>query len=65
MLLETPIMQEIIQRVAIVFVNNTSFYSGGENLKENINKILKEYEKLYEVIGGLVEHEKSHCYAWQ
>ena len=26
---------------------------------------MREYEKLYEATGGLVEHQKSHCYVWQ
>ena len=63
-LLKIPIIQEIIQRVAITFMDDTSFYSGGEDFQNNINEIMSEYEKLYEVIGGLVEYQKSYCYAW-
>ena len=46
------ILQEIIQYAAIAFVDNTSFYLGGEEFQENINKIIREYEKLYEATGG-------------
>ena len=46
-------------------MDDTSFYSGGEEFQNNINKIMSEYEKLYEATGSLVEYQKSHCYVWQ
>ena len=64
MIIETLISKEFLQRAAIAFVDDTSFYSGGEEFQNNINKIMSEYEKLYEAIGSLVEHQKSHCNIW-
>ena len=65
MIIETLTSKEFLQYATITFVDNTSFYSGGEEFQNNFNKIMSEYEKLYEATGGLVEPEKSHCYAWQ
>ena len=64
-IIESPISKEFLQYAAITFMNDTSFYSGGEEFQNNINKIMSEYEKLCEAIGSLVEHQKSHCYTWQ
>ena len=59
-----PVPVRTMQRLAIAFINDTSFYANRSNLQENIIEITADYTKLYKVIGSLIELNKSHCYIW-
>ena len=63
--MKTPILQNIIQRAAVAFVDNTSLYSNKNNIQHNIKYVVDKYKRLYEAIGGLIEENKSHYYTWQ
>ena len=37
----------------------------GDNVDENIMKILETYTSLFEATGDLLQQEKTACYCWQ
>jgi hypothetical protein len=61
----TLITKQLIQYLANVFVDNTSFYSSRNKFKSKIQQIINQCTKLYEVTGGLIEHDKSYSYSWK
>ena len=58
------ISKEIIQCVAITFVDDTDFMTDGENSQAQMQSILDIYNKLYGAIGGHIEETKTTYYAW-
>ena len=62
-IVKTPISNNNIQRSAVAFVDDTSFYTAGEDFEIKMQQILDYYTELYKATGGLVEYNKSHCYA--
>ena len=56
------IIEEEVQRAAVAFVNDTSFYSNRRNIENKIQEILQVYTRLYEATSGRVEQSKSNCY---
>ena len=54
-----------MKRIAIAFVDDTSFYSNEDNLQKKITIMIQYYARLYEVMEGLIELNKSYYYAWQ
>ena len=50
---------------AIAFVNNTDLVAEGENIEEIMQQMLHNYNDLYAVTGGLIEHNKSMYFAWK
>ena len=61
--IKAPISNKEINQTVIAFVNGTSFYSNRCDCNIKIQKIVKEYTKLYKAIGGKVKQDKSFCYA--
>ena len=52
-----------MQRLVVAYIDDTSFYTGRDNYEIKIQNIIDIYTALYKATGGLIEYEKSHCYA--
>ena len=63
--LKNPISKEIIQRIAIAFVDDTDFYTNGLNYEIKMQLIMDIYTKLYEVTGGKIQQNKIMFYYWK
>ena len=57
----------MMQRIAIVFVDDTDFCVSGEEYEENMQKIMDQCTKLYEVTGGEIKQGKTMfcCWTWR
>ena len=55
----------IIQRVAIAFVDDTDFYTNGNEVRTKMQRIMNIYTSLYEATGGKVQQVKIVLYCWQ
>ena len=64
-IVKIPISNSNVQRSAVAFVDDTSFYTAGEDFKIKMQQILDCYTELYEATGELVEYNKSYCYIWK
>ena len=53
-MIQYPISKEIIQRIAIAFVDDTDFYTNRPNFELKMQMIMDLYTKLYEAIGGKI-----------
>ena len=57
------ITKQLIQWLATAFIDDTSFYSSGNDFMEKIQQIVNQYTILYEATGGLIEYDKSYSYS--
>ena len=62
-LIIVPASNKDIECTVIAFVDNTSFYTNGQNYQNKIQIIVEEYTRLHKVIGEKVKQIKSFCYA--
>ena len=60
-----PFSHEILQRIAIAFVDDTDFFSTGRNAKSQMQQIMDVYTHLYEATGGKLQKEKIFSYSWK
>ena len=56
---KSPHSQIEAQRAAISFMDDTDFYSNGENYKEGMTKMIEKYNKYHQITGGKISSEKS------
>ena len=54
-MLKHPITKEIIQRIAIAFVDDMDFYTNGPNYELKMQMIIDLYTKLYKVTKGKIQ----------
>ena len=59
---ETPITRQILQRLAIAFVDNTDFYTNGIDFERKMQQIMDLYTKLYEATGRKIQQTKILFY---
>ena len=52
--LQNPRSREIIQQIAIAFVDDTDFYTNGPNYELKMQMIMDIYTRLYEATGGKI-----------
>ena len=64
-MLKDPISKEIIQRIAIAFVDDTDFYTNGPNYEQKMQLIMDMYTQLYEATGGKIQQAKIMFYCWK
>ena len=64
-ILKHPIIKEIIQRIAIAFVDDTNFYTNGPNYELKMQIIMDLYTKLYEATRVKMQQSKIMFYCWQ
>jgi len=64
-MLKDPISKEIIQRIAIAFVDDTDFYMNGPNYEQKMQLIMDMYTQLYEATGGKISLNKIVCFTWK
>ena len=57
-----PFTMKLMYRSAIVFVNDTSFYTNREKSREKIIKIIETYTSLYKATGDQIEF--NNYYSW-
>ena len=55
----------MIQRLAIAFVDDTSFNLSRTDFQYKIQMIVNEQTRLYKAIGGLIKHNKSYAWKWK
>ena len=53
------------QQVSVAFVDNTDFFSVGEEVMENMVQILKTYIELFQATGRRRKYEKTACFSWK
>ena len=61
-IIKIPVSNKDVQRLAVAFVDDTSFYIASMNFEMKIQQILDSYTTLYEATRRLVKHNKSHYY---
>ena len=49
-----PISQQKIQQLAVAFVVDTSLYSNGEKVEQNMQEIINTYRRLYNAMRGTI-----------
>ena len=64
-MIRNPVSKRIIQRIAIAFVDDTDFYTNGQDYEEKMQLIMDLYTKLYEATGGKIQQDKINFYCWQ
>ena len=63
--IESLITKQLIQRLEIVFVDDTSFYLSRDNIKNKIEIIINKYTTLHKAIGRLIKKDKNYYYTLQ
>ena len=61
-MLRNPISKEIIQQIAIAFVDDKDFYTNSLNYKLKMQMIMNIYTRLYEATGGKIQEYKVMFY---
>ena len=61
----SPIMSTLYVRNAIAFVDDTDFYTNGENLTTKMQRLMDLYTRLYEATRGKIQQEKINFYCWK
>ena len=64
-MIKNPISKQIIQRIAIAFVDDTDFYTNGPEYELKMQMIMDIYTKLYEATGGKIQQTKIMFYCWK
>ena len=54
-----PIIKSQLQRPVISFVDDTSLFSNGDRVKQNMQAIVDTYRWLYKATGSSIQCEKS------
>ena len=61
-MLKNPITKQIIQRIAIAFIDDTDFYTNGLDYETKMQLIMDIYTKLYKATGGKIQQTKIMFY---
>ena len=61
--METPISQKVIQKVAVVFLDDMNLVSGGSNMNMKIWDSIDMYNDLHTAIGRYIKYSKTMCYS--
>ena len=54
-----------MRRTQVAYVDDTDFFSNGENYEAMIQAIIDMYVKMYEATGARIQEEKVQFYCWQ
>jgi len=49
---------------AVLFVDDTDMIEEGDEAEENMQEMLKIYNRLYSATGGYIENKKCKYFAW-
>ena len=58
-----PITKTEWSEVAVAFVDDTDFYTAGENIQYKAKQILEQYVYLYQATGGRIQFDKMSFFA--
>ena len=63
--IESPLLKQILHRLAMAFVDDTDFYSSREHFREIMQVIIDLYTRLYEAMGRKIQQQKIMYYCWK
>ena len=64
-MLTLPVTVKCIKRNQIAYVDDTNFYSNGNQCESLIQEIINKYVNLYEATGAKIQEEKVKFYCWK
>jgi len=65
MTIKSNIYDQMVQKVAVAYVDDNDLVTDGEDAKKNMISIIEIYNDLHTASGGNIQEEKSKFFAWR